>query len=90
MLLVFPSSPMTHEASAWLAGQGISNTVIPLPERLDYKTGANHALWIDSLDNMAIPMQLSRERFVVMRVFRDFVPTPDERTAWGLPCSGTD
>ncbi len=72
MLIVFPSTPMTEKASQWLASQGVDHKVIPIPELLDYKTGSDTAILLDSEDNMDVPMRLSREKFVVMRVFREF------------------
>ncbi len=72
MLIVFPSTPMTEKASQWLTTQGVTHEVIDIPELLDYKTGSDTAIFLDSKDNMDIPMKLSREKFVVMRVFREF------------------
>lgn len=74
MLLVFPSDGMTQKASDYLTGENIEHQVIDLPEKLDYKTGANTALYIKSDDNMDIPMKLSRQQLVVMRVFREYHP----------------
>ncbi len=72
MLLIFPSSPMAEKASKYLEGEGVPHRIIAIPESLGYKTGADHGIYIDSENNMDVPMKLSRERFVVMRVFRDF------------------
>ena len=72
MLIVLPSDGMTTKASAWLTDEGVAHQVIPLPASIDYKTGANTALYLNSDNNMDVPMRLSRQRFVVMRVFREF------------------
>jgi hypothetical protein len=72
MLIVFPSSPMTQKASEWLTERAIAHQVIPLPESIHYKTGANHALFIEGENIGDIPMALSRAHFVVMRVFKNY------------------
>ena len=72
MLIVLPSTPTTEKASAYLAGKNIPHRVIPVPESLDYKTGSDIAIYIEGNDHADVPMQLTRERFIVMRVFKDF------------------
>jgi hypothetical protein len=72
MLIVFPSSPMTFKAGEWLAEQNIAHRIITLPESINYKTGANHALFVEGQNMGEVPMQLSRAHFVVMRVFRNY------------------
>ena len=75
MLIVLPSPGDTRKASAWLTEHAIEHDVIPIPESLNYRTGSDIAIVLTSAnkdDNMDVPMKLSRERFVVMRVFRDF------------------
>lgn len=72
MLIVLPSDAMTRSASDWLAEQNVTHELIALPESIDYKTGANTALYITGNNNMDVPMRLSKQRFVVMRVFREF------------------
>ncbi len=78
MLIVLPSDGMTTKASAWLMEEGVRHHVIKLPQRLDYKTGANTAIALEGDDNMDAPMRLSKQRFVVMRVFRDFELQPGD------------
>ncbi|MFN8615191.1 MAG: hypothetical protein U0003_04695 [Vampirovibrionales bacterium] len=73
MLIIFPSAGETRKASDWLHTQSISHAVIPIPNELEYQTGSDVALYLDTMDNMDVPMRLSREQFVVMRVFREFV-----------------
>lgn len=72
MLIVLPSTPMTEKASEFLTGQSVPHQVIAVPESLGYKTGSDTAIYIDSDDHTDIPMLLTKERFVVMRVFKDF------------------
>jgi len=78
MLLVFPSDYMTRKASDYLTTEGVAHRIIAMPERLDYDNGATTALYIESQDNMDIPMKLSRQQLVVMRVFREFNPHPND------------
>lgn len=77
MLIFLPSTPATENASAFLAEKGVAHELIPVPEDLGYKTGSDVCLYIapeahadHSLD---IPMELTRQRFVVMRVFKDYI-----------------
>ena len=72
MLIVLTSTPTTEKASEYLQSQGIPHRVIPIPESLGYKTGADIGIYIDSADHTGVPMELTRQRFVVMRVFKDF------------------
>lgn len=72
MLLFLPSTPMTENASAYLTEHNIPHQVIPVPESLGYKTGSDIAIYVESEDHTDVPMQLTRQRFVVMRVFKDF------------------
>ena len=75
MLIVLPSPGDTRKASAWLTEQAIAHEIIAIPDSLNYRTGSDIALVLTATnkdDNMDVPMKLSRERFVVMRVFRDF------------------
>lgn len=72
MLLIFPSTPMTEKASTFLTEEDITHRVIKIPASLDYKTGSDIAIYVDSRDNMDIPMKLSKKHFIVMRVFREF------------------
>ncbi len=78
MLIVLPSDGMTTKASVWLNDEGVAHQVIGLPTRLEYKTGANTAIFLDGDDNMDVPMRLSKQRFVVMRVFREFELQPGD------------
>ncbi len=72
MLIILPSTPTTEKASDFLNSQGIAHNLIPVPESLNYKTGSDIAIYVTSEDHTDIPMRLTRERFVVMRVFKDF------------------
>ncbi len=82
MLIILPTTAMTQKASDWLTSQQVAHQVIPVPEILGYKTGSDVAIFLDSTDNMDIPMRLSREKFVVMRVFREFdMPSSPESPA---------
>lgn len=70
MLLMFRSPFETRKASAFLREQNVSHRVVVIPPDWDYRP-EDVAILITSNDNMDIPMRLSRERVVVMRVFRD-------------------
>jgi hypothetical protein len=72
MLIVLPSTPTTENASAWLREHGIAHQVIPIPESLGYKTGSDVGLYVEGADQTDVPMALTKARFVVMRVFKDF------------------
>lgn len=71
MLIVLPSTPTTENASAFLTEQGIEHQVIPIPESLGYKTGSELGIYIPGA-NMSVSMVLTKARFVVMRVFKEF------------------
>lgn len=72
MLIILPSTPTTEKASEYLASKTVPHRLIPVPESLGYKTGSDLAIYIESDDHTGIPMELTKERFVVMRVFKDF------------------
>jgi hypothetical protein len=72
MLIVLPSTPTTENASQWLKERDIAHEVIPIPESLNYKTGSDIAILIEGSDQQGVPMELTKARFVVMRVFKDF------------------
>lgn len=72
MLIVLPSTPATQNASAWLGERNIPHRLIPVPESLGYKTGSDLAIYIEGSDHAGVPMALTKARFVVMRVFKDF------------------
>ncbi len=71
MLIVLPSTPTTENASTWLQERGIAHRVIPIPESLGYKTGSDIGLYVEGTD-VDVAMELTRARFIVMRVFKDF------------------
>ena len=71
MLLVLPSTPMTENASAWLTEKCIAHEVIPIPESLGYKTGSDIGIFIEK-PGVDVAMELTKARFIVMRVFKDF------------------
>lgn len=72
MLIFLPSTPATENASKYLSEREVAHEVIPVPEELDYKTGSDVCIYIKSEDHTDIPMELTKQRFVVMRVFKDF------------------
>jgi len=72
MLIVLPSTPTTEKASQWLSERGIPHEVIDIPESLNYKTGSDIAIYIESNDQQGVPMELTKASFIVMRVFKDF------------------
>jgi len=72
MLIVLPSTPTTENASQWLKERDIPHEVIEIPESLNYKTGSDIAIYIESNDQQGVPMELTKASFIVMRVFKDF------------------
>lgn len=72
MLIILTGDTMTTQASQWMVERGIEHTIIDLPKSLGYKTHASQGIVVDSQDNMDLPMRLSKQRFIVMRVFREF------------------
>ncbi|WP_373531933.1 hypothetical protein [Vampirovibrio sp.] len=72
MLIVLPSTPTTENASQWLNERNIPHQLITIPESLGYKTGSDLAIYIEGSDQQGVPMELTKARFVVMRVFKDF------------------
>ncbi|MEM0950704.1 MAG: hypothetical protein AAGI66_01000 [Cyanobacteria bacterium P01_H01_bin.74] len=78
MLIVLPSTPTTEAASQWLVAEGIAHQVIKIPERLGYKTAADIAIAVNAEVYPDIPMRLTREGFVVMRVFKTFALNDDD------------
>lgn len=72
MLIVLPSSPATEKASEWLRERGVTHQVIAIPESLGYKTGSDLAIYVEGADVGGVPTELTKARFVVMRVFKDF------------------
>ncbi|MBK8189698.1 MAG: hypothetical protein IPK79_04540 [Vampirovibrionales bacterium] len=77
MLILLPTDVMTENASQWLTSQAVAHRLIALPQRLCGESGASKGIFLDSRDNMDVPMRLSRARFVVMRVFREFDAEPE-------------
>jgi hypothetical protein len=72
MLIVLPSTPTTEKASEYLKEQGVPHQVIEIPDSLGYKTGSDIGIYIESADHTGVPMELTKKRFIVMRVFKDF------------------
>lgn len=72
MLIVLPSTPTTENASQWLTERAIPHQVIPIPDSLGYKTGSDIGIYIEGRDHQGVPMELTKARFIVMRVFKDF------------------
>jgi hypothetical protein len=72
MLIVLPSTPTTEKASEFLNTIGIGHQLISIPESLGYKTGADLAIYSEDPRKGEIATELTKQRFVVMRVFKDF------------------
>lgn len=72
MLIVLPSTSTTEKASEYLSANGYEHTVIPIPDELGYKTGSDIGIYTISPDRNKMLTELTKERFVVMRVFKDF------------------
>lgn len=70
MLMVFRSPFETRKASDYLTDETVAHRVVLIPADWEYRP-EDVAIFIESDDNMDIPMRLSRQRLVVMRVFRD-------------------
>jgi hypothetical protein len=73
MLIVLPSTPTTEQASAYLNEQGVAHRLIPIPESLGYKTGADLAIYSPTANGAEVATVLTKARFIVMRVFKDFL-----------------
>ena len=73
MLIVLPSTPATEKASQYLTSQGYAHQVIPIPESLGYKTGSDIGIYTVAENCNKILTDLTQQRFVVMRVFKDFI-----------------
>ena len=74
-LIILPSTPATENASTYLTQQEVAHQVIMVPESLGYKTGSDLAIYLSTevyASHGDIAMLLTRQRFVVMRVFKDF------------------
>jgi hypothetical protein len=72
MLIVLPSTPTTEKASEFLKAKGFEHQLIPIPETLGYKTGSDLAIYTESPERNTMLSELTKERFVVMRVFKDY------------------
>ena len=73
MLIVLPSTPTTHKASAYLTDLGVAHTVISMPASLNYQNASDVAIYTTDTQHGDLAMALTKARFVVMRVFKDFV-----------------
>jgi hypothetical protein len=74
ILIVLPSDTGTQKAHAFLTERGLPHRVIPIPARLGYKTGAHHGIYAEDDHSML----LTKQRLVVMRVFREFNLLPED------------
>jgi hypothetical protein len=74
ILIILPSDTGTQKAHAFLTERGLPHRVISIPARLGYKTGAHQGIYAEEDHSML----LTRQRLVVMRVFRGFEPRPEE------------
>jgi len=72
MLIVLPSTPAAQQASALLTSLDIPHQLIPIPESLGYQNVAELALYADGPQAADLATLLTRHRFVVMRVFKEF------------------
>lgn len=72
MFIVMPSDPTTHKASEFLESLGVKHLVMPIPEELEYKTGATVGIYLEGEEANQVMMQLSAKGFVIMRVFKSF------------------
>ncbi|MBY0405711.1 MAG: hypothetical protein K2X66_17545 [Cyanobacteria bacterium] len=72
MLIVLPSTPATEKASDYLKEKGYEHQVIAMPESIDYKTGSDIGIYTESPDRNKMLIELTQQRFVVMRVFKEF------------------
>jgi hypothetical protein len=80
MLIVLPSTSTTEKASEYLTQHGFEHTVMAIPEDLGYKTGSDIAIYTVSPDRNKMLTDLTKERFVVMRVFKEFVLPGDTQS----------
>jgi hypothetical protein len=75
-LIVLPSTPTTEKASAYLTSLAIDHQVIPIPASLNYQTGSDVGIYVTATvyaSHGDVSMLLTKQRFVVMRVFKSFV-----------------
>jgi hypothetical protein len=72
MLIVLPSSPTTHKASEYLTSLGVTNSVIAMPVSLNYQNASDVAIYTTDTAHGDLAMVLTKARFVVMRVFKDY------------------
>ncbi|MFM7468796.1 MAG: hypothetical protein ACKO37_04795 [Vampirovibrionales bacterium] len=77
-LIVLPSTPATQQASAYLKSLEIDHQCIPMPPRLNYTNGSSLAIYTTAFNAQALSTLLTQQRFVVMRVFKDFVLQPGD------------
>jgi hypothetical protein len=75
MLIVLPSTPTTEKASEYLNSIGIEHQLIAIPDDLGYKTGSDLAIYSQAERKGEIATLLTKQRFVVMRVFKDYALT---------------
>ncbi len=73
MLIVLPSTPATEKASAYLTQEGFEHQLIPIPDSLGYRTGSDLGIYTVAEDRNKMLTELTQQRFVVMRVFKDFI-----------------
>jgi hypothetical protein len=76
MLLVLPSTPTTHKASAYLAELGVEHQVIAMPTTLNYANASEVAIYTTDTHHGDLAMVLTKAKFVVMRVFKTYVHAP--------------
>ena len=78
MLVVLPSDPATDQASMLLTQLGIAHEVIVIPMSLNYKTGAERAIYSQDARKGEIATILTKHRLVVMRVFKAYVHSNED------------
>jgi hypothetical protein len=72
LLIVLPSTPTTYKASEFLTGLGVVHAIIPIPAELEYKNASDVGIYTTDTRHGDLPMVLTKARFVVMRVFKEY------------------
>jgi hypothetical protein len=73
MLIMLPSTPTTQQASLFLTAQGVVHQVIAVPASLQYQNASTVGIYTTDTAHGDLPMLLTKQRFVVMRVFKDYI-----------------
>jgi hypothetical protein len=78
MLIILPSTPATQKASEYLTAEQLEHRLINVPHDLNYKTGSDLAIYTTAPNSVEYATILTRQRFVVMRVFKDYLLPEDQ------------